>query len=70
MQRGTVKWFDDTKGYGYIKQDDGLEVFVHFTDIEQDGGFRYLTKDEVVTYEIVDGELGAKAINVRRVKKV
>jgi len=69
MQRGTVKWFDDTKGYGYIKQDDGLNVFVHFTDIEQDGGFRYLSAGDVVTYEIVDGDLGAKAINVRRVKK-
>lgn len=69
MQKGIVKWFDDIKGYGYIKPEDGNQIFVHFTDIEQNSGFRSLSEGDMVTFELIDGDLGAKAINVRIVKK-
>jgi len=67
MQRGVVKWFDETKGYGYIKGENGEDVFVHFTKIDQKTGFKTLTPGAVVEYEAVLGELGPKAIYVREV---
>jgi len=66
MRKGTVKWFDDVKGYGYIEDEDGEQVFVHFTDIQQQNGFRTLTRGDIVQYEVLAGELGAKAISVTK----
>ncbi len=67
MQRGVVKWFDETKGYGYIKGENGEEVFVHFTKIDQKQGFKTLSPGTLVEYESVQGELGPKAIYVREI---
>lgn len=64
MRKGTVKWFDDVKGYGYIEDENGEQLFVHFTDIRQQNGFRTLTPGDIVKYEVIAGELGAKAIFV------
>ena len=65
MATGTVKWFNDTKGFGFIKADDGQEVFVHQTAIEADG-FRTLAEGERVEFEMSQGQKGPKAEKVRR----
>ena len=64
VHRGVVKWFDDIKGYGYIESQKGEQVFVHFTDIVQEKGFRTLSPGNEVEFEIFDGEMGPKAMNV------
>jgi CspA family cold shock protein len=66
MSQGTVKWFNDTKGYGFIKTEQGVEVFVHHTEIEADG-FRSLKEGERVEFEISQGPKGPKAVKVRLV---
>lgn len=63
MQTGTVKWFNDTKGYGFITADNGTEVFVHFSAIQAEG-FKSLAEGDSVSFEIEDGPKGARAINV------
>ncbi len=64
MMSGTVKWFDSTKGYGFIKPEDGSDdVFVHFTAV-QANGFRTLSEGAKVTFEVVDGPRGRQATNV------
>ena len=63
--KGTVKWFNDSKGYGFIQQPDGDDVFVHFSAIEAEG-FRPLTEGEEVEFEIRDSEKGLQAANVIR----
>jgi len=64
MATGTVKWFNDTKGFGFIEQDgDGDDVFVHFSAIESEG-FKSLTEGQHVTFEIEDGQKGPQAKNV------
>ncbi|HDD53045.1 MAG: cold-shock protein [Aquificota bacterium] len=61
---GTVKWFNDSKGYGFITRDDtGTDVFVHYTAI-QDDGFRSLAEGEEVEFEVVEGMKGPQASNV------
>src|SRR3712207_3917540 len=66
MLRGTVKWFDGEKGYGFIRSDDGGEdVFVHHTGIAG-SGFKSLDEGEKVTYEIAQGSRGPQAQNVSR----
>ena len=62
--RGTVKWFSNEKGYGFISRPDGEDVFVHFSAIEMDG-FRTLTEGQEVEFDIVDGPKGKQAANVR-----
>lgn len=62
---GTVKWFSDKKGYGFIMRDGEDDVFVHYSSIEGDG-FRTLREGEQVTFEILQGERGPKASNVVR----
>jgi CspA family cold shock protein len=65
-QQGTVKWFSDEKGYGFIRPDDGSEdVFVHHTGIAGDG-FKSLEEGEKVTYEVTQGRKGLQAENVTR----
>jgi CspA family cold shock protein len=63
--KGTVKWFNDSKGYGFIEQPDGEDVFVHFSAIESDG-FRTLAEGEQVEFEIRDSERGRHAAHVVR----
>jgi CspA family cold shock protein len=65
MILGTVKWFDSKKGFGFILNSDGKDVFVHFSSIEGDG-FRSLKDGESVEYEQLQGEKGLLAKNVRR----
>jgi len=60
---GKVKWFNAEKGYGFIEQEDGEDVFVHFTAIQGDG-FRSLEEGQQVEFEIVEGNRGAQAANV------
>jgi CspA family cold shock protein len=66
MQTGTVKWFNDAKGFGFIQQENGDDVFVHHTAIVAEG-FRSLTEGERVQFEIVKGPKGLQAANVTRV---
>jgi CspA family cold shock protein len=64
MPSGTVKWFNESKGFGFIAQDNGGDdVFVHFSAI-QGGGFRSLAEGQKVTFEIEKGDRGPKAVNV------
>lgn len=66
---GTVKWFDSKKGFGFILNSEGKDVFVHFTSIEGEG-FRALKDGESVEYEQITGSKGLMAKNVRRVMDV
>jgi len=66
MPNGKVKWFNDTKGYGFITTDDGQDAFVHYGDIEGDG-FKTLAEGDSVSFELTQGPKGPKAINVQRV---
>ena len=67
MATGRVKWFNSTKGYGFIIQDDGgKDVFCHFSEIKKDG-FKSLDEGEQVSYEIVKTDKGSKATNVRSI---
>ena len=66
MANGTVKWFNDSKGYGFIQQDGGDDVFVHFSAI-QGSGFKTLAEGDRVTFEVQQGPKGLQAANVTRV---
>ena len=66
MAKGTVKWFNDAKGFGFIAQDGGKDVFVHHTAIIADG-FRSLSEGDNVEFEVVEGPKGLQASNVRKV---
>ncbi|MBT8333177.1 MAG: cold-shock protein [Deltaproteobacteria bacterium] len=63
MAEGTVKWFNDAKGFGFIEQDEGKDVFVHHTAIQADG-FKSLAEGARVSFDIVDGPKGPAAANV------
>jgi len=65
MAQGTVKWFNDSKGYGFISQQGGEDVFVHHTAIQMDG-FRSLSGGEKVEFEVAKGPKGLQAQNVRK----
>lgn len=67
MPKGTVKWFNDTKGFGFIQSDDGQDIFVHQTEIKVDG-FRTLAEGAKVEFETAKGPKGLKATNVRLAK--
>ena len=60
---GTVKWFNETKGYGFIAQEDGPDVFVHFSAIQGDG-FKTLTDGQKVEFTVTDGQKGPQAENI------
>ena len=63
MAEGTVKWFNEAKGFGFIEQDNGPDVFVHFSQIQSEG-FKTLAENERVSFEVVDGDKGPQASNV------
>ncbi len=63
MANGTVKWFNDAKGFGFITKEDGGDVFVHFSDI-QDSGFKTLAEGQSVQFDVIDSPKGPRASNV------
>lgn len=63
MSKGTVKWFNGQKGYGFITQEDGSDLFVHFSGITGDG-FKTLEEGQSVEFDVIDGEKGKQAVNV------
>ena len=65
MEKGTVKWFNAEKGYGFISRENGEDVIVHFSAIVMDG-FKTLEEGQEVVFEIVDGEKGPQATNVQK----
>ena len=67
MPQGKVKWFNDAKGFGFIAQNEGKDVFVHHTAIVADG-FRSLAEGDEVEFEIVNGPKGLAAANVRKLR--
>lgn len=67
MADGTVKWFNESKGYGFIEQEDGPDVFVHHTGINATG-FKSLRENDKVTFDIEEGQKGPAAVNVTVVK--
>lgn len=67
MASGIVKWFDNAKGFGFIAQDSGQDVFVHHSSIVGKG-FKTLNEGDTVSFEVVPGEKGLKAQNVQRVR--
>ena len=66
MTLGTVKWFSEEKGYGFLSQDGGEDVFVHYSEIQGDG-FRTLKEGDKVEFEITQGKKGPQAVNARKV---
>lgn len=65
MPTGTVKWFDNKKGYGFIAREEGEDLFVHFSAI-QDEGYKSLQEGESVNFEVADGAKGEQAVNVTK----
>ena len=63
MIEGTVKWFNESKGFGFLSREDGADVFVHHTEIRTDG-YRTLNEGDKVTFEVVDSPKGPRAANV------
>ena len=66
MATGIVKWFDDRKGYGFIEQEDGPDVFVHHSGINA-SGFKSLNEGDQVTFDVEQGKKGPAAVNVTKV---
>lgn len=64
MENGTVKWFSDEKGYGFIEYNETEDIFVHFTGIVNEDGFKSLTGGQLVSFEILEGNRGPQATNV------
>lgn len=63
MPNGTVKWFNETKGFGFLTSEDGSDIFVHYSAI-QGNGFKSLAEGQAVSFDVVDGPKGPKAENV------
>lgn len=63
---GTVKWFNESKGFGFIQQDNGADVFVHFSEIRSDG-FKTLAEGQRVQFDVIEGDKGPKATNVVKI---
>lgn len=66
MATGTVKWFNDSKGFGFLEQENGEDVFCHFSAITGDG-FKSLAEGDKVTFDVVNGPKGLQAENVRKI---
>ncbi len=67
MASGTVKWFNDKKGYGFIEKDEGGDVFVHYSAVAM-SGFKTLVEGDRVTFEVEQGEKGPAAANVKKIQ--
>lgn len=65
MNKGTVKWFNNQKGYGFISDESGKDVFVHYSGLNMDG-YKTLEEGAAVSSDIVDGEKGPQAVNVTK----
>jgi len=65
MAKGTVKWFNNTKGFGFIQQEGGEDIFVHYSDIK-DEGYKSLNEGQQVEFEVMSGPKGPKASNVTK----
>lgn len=63
MVQGTVKWFNESKGFGFITRDDGDDVFAHYSAIDGNG-FKTLSEGDKVSFDVVEGDKGQKAINI------
>lgn len=63
MPEGTVKWFNESKGFGFISREDGSDVFVHYSSV-QGNGYKTLAEGDKVSFEIEEGSKGPKAVNV------
>jgi len=66
MAEGTVKWFNDAKGFGFIEQDNGADVFVHFSSIQSEG-FKSLAEGDRVQFDVTQGQKGPQASNVQKI---
>ncbi len=66
MQRGTVKWFSAKKGYGFISDAEGNDIFVHFSAIDMDG-FKELKENDLVEFDVIESDKGVQAANVKKV---
>lgn len=62
--KGTVKWFNQEKGFGFITGEDGKDVFAHFSQIQKEG-FKTLNENEEVTYDVIEGQKGPQAANIK-----
>jgi len=70
MAKGTVKWFSAKKGYGFITQDDGGDVFVHFSAIQGEGDeFKTIFEGDIVEFDVVEGDKGPQASNLKIIEK-
>lgn len=66
MQEGTVKWFNNTKGFGFISSSDGKDIFVHYSNIESDGdGFKSLHEGDQVQFDVQETDKGFQAVKVK-----
>ena len=66
MAEGTVKWFNEAKGFGFIEQDNGADVFVHFSQIQAEG-FKTLAEGDRVSFDVTDGQKGPQSSNVVKI---
>jgi CspA family cold shock protein len=66
MNKGTVKWFNNQKGYGFITDENGSEVFVHYSGLNIDG-YKTLDEGQAVEFEVVEGPKGPQAVNVTKI---
>lgn len=66
MAKGTVKWFNNSKGFGFIEQENGEDLFVHFTAIQSEG-YKALDEGDQVSFEVTQGKKGLQAVNVQKI---
>jgi cold shock protein len=67
VEKGVVKWFNGSKGYGFISREDGTDVFVHYSAIESNGEYRTLNEGEQVEFEVTESPKGLQAVSVKKV---